>query len=171
MPDRPTPRFARVGRKANITPGAGFSRVRNADIHTVESMRILVAGATGYVGSRLVTELLKDGHKVIAATRNPGRLAGFGWHDKITGVALDADDPTSVRAAFAAAGPVDIIYYLVHAIGQPGFRDRDNARRRQRRRSRERMPASAASCTSAGSYPTTTYCPITWPAAPRWPKR
>ena len=56
-----------------------------------------------------------------------GRLAGFGWHDKVTGVALDADDATSVRAAFAAAGPVDVIYYLVHAIGQPGFRDRDNA--------------------------------------------
>ena len=90
-------------------------------------MRILVAGATGYVGSRLTAELLKDGHEVIAATRNPGRLAGFGWHDKVTGVALDADDPTSVRAAFAAAGPVDVIYYLVHAIGQPGFRDRDNA--------------------------------------------
>ena len=90
-------------------------------------MRILVAGATGYVGSRLAAELLKDGHEVIAATRNPGRLAGFGWHDKVTGVALDADDPTSVRAAFAAAGPVDVIYYLVHAIGQPGFRDRDNA--------------------------------------------
>ena len=90
-------------------------------------MRILVAGATGYVGSRLAAELLKDGHEVFAATRNPGRLAGFGWHDKITGVALDADDPTSVRAAFAAGGPVDVIYYLVHAIGQPGFRDRDNA--------------------------------------------
>ena len=90
-------------------------------------MRILVAGATGYVGSRLVAELLTDGHEVIAATRNPGRLAGFGWHDKVTGVALDADDATSVRAAFAAAGPVDVIYYLVHAIGQPGFRDRDNA--------------------------------------------
>ena len=90
-------------------------------------MRILVAGATGYIGSRLAAELLKDGHEVVAATRNPGRLAGFGWHDKVTGVALDADDPTSVRAAFAAAGPVDVIYYLVHAIGQPGFRDRDNA--------------------------------------------
>ena len=67
-----------MGRKANITPGAGSSRVRNADIRTVESMRILAAGATGYVGSRLAAELLKDGHEVIAATRNPGRLAGFG---------------------------------------------------------------------------------------------
>ena len=109
-------------------------------------MRILVAGATGYIGSRLAAELLKDGHEVVAATRDPGRLAGFGWHDKVTGVALDADDPTSVRAAFAAAGPVDVIYYLVHAIGQPGFRDRDNAAAANVAEPR-RMPASAALCT------------------------
>ncbi len=89
-------------------------------------MRILVTGATGYVGSRLVAELLKDGHEVIAATRDPDKLAGFGWDDKVTGVALDAGDPVSVRAAFAAAGPVHVVYYLVHAIGQPDFRDRDN---------------------------------------------
>ncbi len=35
----------------------------------------------------------------------------------------------SAQAAFAlsrdAAGPVDVVYYLVHAIGQPGFRDAD----------------------------------------------
>jgi uncharacterized protein YbjT (DUF2867 family) len=29
------------------------------------------------------------------------------------------------RAAFATGGPVDVVYYLVHAIGQPGFRDAD----------------------------------------------
>jgi uncharacterized protein YbjT (DUF2867 family) len=90
-------------------------------------MRVLVTGATGYVGSRLVAHLLQAGHKVFAATRDPGRLAGFGWHDDVTGIALDADDPTSVRAAFAAAGPVDVVYYLVHGIGEAGFRDRDNS--------------------------------------------
>ena len=35
--------------------------------------------------------------------------------------------PTSVRAALDAAGPIDVLYYLVHAIGQPGFRDADRA--------------------------------------------
>ncbi|WP_156752042.1 NAD-dependent epimerase/dehydratase family protein, partial [Mycobacterium sp. E2497] len=37
-------------------------------------MRILVTGATGYVGSRLVTALLADRHHVVAATRKPARL-------------------------------------------------------------------------------------------------
>jgi uncharacterized protein YbjT (DUF2867 family) len=85
----------------------------------------LVTGATGYVGSRLVTALLTAGHQVLAATRDPARLARFGWFDDVNPVALDASDAESVRAAFAAAGPVDVVYYLVHAIGQPGFRDAD----------------------------------------------
>jgi uncharacterized protein YbjT (DUF2867 family) len=90
-------------------------------------MRILVTGATGYVGSRLVTALLADGHEVLAATRNPERLKRLGWFDDVTPVTLDAADPASVRAGMAAAGPVDVVYYLVHGIGQPGFRDADQA--------------------------------------------
>jgi uncharacterized protein YbjT (DUF2867 family) len=86
----------------------------------------MVTGATGYVGSRLVGALLDEGHDVVAATRNPDRLALFGWHDQVTGVAMDAHDADSTRAAFAAAGHIDVTYYLVHGIGQPDFRDADN---------------------------------------------
>ncbi|WP_059017218.1 NAD(P)H-binding protein [Mycobacterium sp. M26] len=93
----------------------------------MEAMRILVTGATGYVGSRLVAALVRDGHSVVAATRDPEKLGRFGWCDDVNAVALDADDPASVEAAFTVAGPVDIVYYLVHGIGQPGFRERDNA--------------------------------------------
>jgi len=94
-------------------------------------MRILVTGSTGYVGSRLVTALLADQHQVLAATRNPDRLKRLGWFDDVIPVTLDASDPVSARAAFAssrdAAGPVDTVYYLVHGIGNPGFRDADKA--------------------------------------------
>ena len=90
-------------------------------------MRILVTGATGYVGSRLVAELIETGHDVVAATRDPSKLGRFGWCDRVQAVYLDADDPSSVAAAFTVAAPVDVVYYLVHAIGQPDFRDRDNA--------------------------------------------
>jgi uncharacterized protein YbjT (DUF2867 family) len=92
----------------------------------VNTLRILVAGATGYVGSRLVTALLDAGHDVVAATRNPERLPDFGWYDDITGVTLDAHDEASAKNAFAEAGPIDVVYYLVHGIGQPDFRDADN---------------------------------------------
>src|ERR1700742_4841349 len=90
-------------------------------------MRILVTGATGYVGSRLVTALLENQHEVVTASRNPERLKRFGWFNDVTPVALDASDPESVEAAFASAGPIETVYYLVHAIGQPDFRDADNA--------------------------------------------
>ena len=86
-----------------------------------------MTGATGYVGSRLVTALVADGHEVLTATREPARLERMGWFVDVTPVALDASDAESVHEAFAAAGQVDVVYYLVHAIGQPGFRDADRA--------------------------------------------
>lgn len=88
-------------------------------------MRILVTGATGYVGSRLVTALLAAGHQVLAAAREPARLTGVGWFDDVTVVTLDAADLDSAHTALADAGPIDVLYYLVHTIGQPGFRYAD----------------------------------------------
>ncbi|CAM3141274.1 NAD-dependent epimerase [Mycobacterium intermedium] len=90
-------------------------------------MRILVTGATGYIGSRLVTALLAENHEVVTATRNPDRLKQFGWYSEVIPVRLDAGDAESVRAAFSAEGPIDVVYYLVHGIGQANFREADNA--------------------------------------------
>lgn len=92
----------------------------------MKSVRTLVTGATGYIGSRLVAALLEDGHQVVAASRNPDRLADFGWYEAVSTVTLDAHDEISANQAFADAGPVDVVYYLVHGIGQPGFREADN---------------------------------------------
>ena len=89
-------------------------------------MRTLVTGATGYIGSRLVAALLGEGHHVIVGSRNLERLGEFGWIDDVTPVLLDAGDPESASSAFGVAGPIDVVYYLVHGIGQPGFRDADN---------------------------------------------
>ncbi len=96
-----------------------------------------MTGATGYVGSRLVTALLADRHKVLVASRNRARLKHFGWFDDVTPMILDAADRRSVQAAFAlsrdsgdprdSGDTVDVLYYLVHGIGQPGFREADNA--------------------------------------------
>ncbi|KWX68342.1 NAD(P)H-binding protein [Mycobacterium sp. NAZ190054] len=89
-------------------------------------VRTLVTGATGYIGSRLVAALLEGGHQVVAASRTPDRLADFGWYEDVSTVTLDAHDEVSTQLAFTDAGPVDVVYYLVHGIGQPGFREADN---------------------------------------------
>ena len=63
----------------------------------------------------------------MAATRSPERLKRLGWFDDVAPVTLDASDPVSAQAGMDAAGAIDVVYYLVHAIGQPGFRDADQA--------------------------------------------
>jgi uncharacterized protein YbjT (DUF2867 family) len=95
-------------------------------MRTVKPMRTLVTGATGYVGSRLVASLLGVGHHVVVASRNVERLGDFGWIDDVTPVMLDAGDEESASSAFGVAGPIDVVYYLVHGIGEPGFREADN---------------------------------------------
>ncbi|WP_043368362.1 NAD(P)H-binding protein, partial [Mycolicibacterium conceptionense] len=90
------------------------------------SKRILVIGASGYVGSRLVSVLLTGGHRVVVAGRGLDKLAEYGWFHDVTAVQLDADDPLSTKAAFEQLGPVDLVYYLAHGIGQSGFREADS---------------------------------------------
>ena len=54
---------------------------------------VLVLGATGYVGGRLVSELLDAGHQVRVSTRSPGRAERYEWSDRVrlfTGDVLDA---------------------------------------------------------------------------------
>lgn len=92
----------------------------------VKNVRVLITGATGYVGSRLASALVDAGADVVVASRNPDRLRSFGWYGDVTCVAFDAEQPQSVKQALADAGSIDVIYYLVHAIGQPDFRDTDN---------------------------------------------
>ncbi|MGK2854571.1 MAG: NAD(P)H-binding protein [Microbacteriaceae bacterium] len=89
-------------------------------------MRILLTGATGYIGSRLVTELLEAGHEVVVTSRNPERVAAYGWFGDVAVVQMDARESDSTAAAFESAGQVDLVYYLLHGIGDPGFRESDN---------------------------------------------
>jgi uncharacterized protein len=59
-------------------------------------MNVVLFGASGMIGSRVLKELVSRGHSVIAAARNPEKIAtGTG----ITVVQADADEPESVAAA------------------------------------------------------------------------
>jgi len=77
-------------------------------------MKVAVLGATGYVGGRLVPELLAEGHDVRCLARNPARLNGVDWQDMVDVVAADVLDPDSLDSAFSG---IEVVYYLVHAMG------------------------------------------------------
>jgi uncharacterized protein YbjT (DUF2867 family) len=83
----------------------------------------LVTGATGYIGGRLVPELLAAGHTVRVMSRSPERLRDHPWADQVEMVRADAGDEEQVAAACAG---VDVVYYLIHALGGgPSFEDTD----------------------------------------------
>ena len=118
-------------------------------------MRILVTGATGYVGSRLVAALLDEGHDVVAATRNPEQLGRFGWCDRVSGghPRCRTTRPRSKRRSPSPVRWTSSTTWCT-AIGQPGFRDARQRRRGQCRGRPQRPPGCGGSCTSAGSCPT-----------------
>jgi uncharacterized protein YbjT (DUF2867 family) len=74
----------------------------------------LVTGATGYIGGRLVPELLDAGLRVRVMARRPPNLADRPWHDQVEVVGGDAADPDSLTRALDG---VDIAYYLIHSLG------------------------------------------------------
>jgi uncharacterized protein YbjT (DUF2867 family) len=85
-------------------------------------VRILVAGATGYVGSRLVPELLRRGHDVVAASSSQPKPERFSWGARADTIRMDATDRKQV---LAATRDVDAVCYLVHGLSTRTFRDRD----------------------------------------------
>ncbi len=78
---------------------------------------VLVAGASGFVGSHLCRALVEAGHEVRAMTRHPEEYDGDG-----TAVAGDVADPSSLREAMQG---VDAAYYLVHSLDSADFEDKD----------------------------------------------
>ena len=79
--------------------------------------RILVTGATGFIGRRLVPALMDRGHDVRAMTRHPETYDGRG--DAVRGDVGDAD------SLYAALEGVDIAYYLVHSLDDADFERKD----------------------------------------------
>ena len=75
--------------------------------------RILVTGATGYVGGRLVPRLLDEGHEVQCLVRTPDKLLNAPWVGKVRIIKGAINEPLAVTM-----GGVDTAVYLVHGIGE-----------------------------------------------------
>jgi uncharacterized protein YbjT (DUF2867 family) len=84
------------------------------DLSPTTSLLCVVTGVTGYVGGRLVPELLAAGHRVRAVARHTGRLRDRSWYSDIEPVEADASDLDAMREAMTGA---DVAYFLIHSMG------------------------------------------------------
>ncbi|GGJ94095.1 NAD(P)-dependent oxidoreductase [Pilimelia anulata] len=85
-------------------------------------MRVLVTGATGYIGGRLAPRLVAAGHAVRCLTRSPRRLADVPWAADVEVAEGDVLRPDTLGPALSG---VDVAYYLVHSLGSADFEDED----------------------------------------------
>lgn len=86
-------------------------------------MRILVTGATGYIGGRLIPKILERGHSVRVLVRDTERIRGRPWADGVELCAADLLQPATLRRAFDG---MDAAFYLVHSMsGGADFARRD----------------------------------------------
>src|SRR4051794_15547849 len=89
--------------------------------------RVLVSGSTGYIGGRLVPELLDGGYVVRCLARSPAKLEGRPWSDRVEVAKGDLTQPDTLDAALA---DVDAAYFLIHGMGTASdfvARDREGA--------------------------------------------
>jgi uncharacterized protein YbjT (DUF2867 family) len=85
----------------------------------VATVKVLVAGASGFVGRRLCPALAAAGHHVVAMTRNPAGYTGAGRP-----VHGDVHDPATLDGALAGC---EAAYYLVHSLSDADFERKDAA--------------------------------------------
>lgn len=84
---------------------------------------VLVTGATGYIGGRLVPRLLKAGYRVRVLARDPERLEGRPWRSQVQVVQGDGLKLETLAPAMQGVGAA---YYLVHSMSDhTDFRNRD----------------------------------------------
>jgi uncharacterized protein YbjT (DUF2867 family) len=83
---------------------------------TVKPMKILLTGANGYVGRRLLQSLAETGHQVVCVVRNPERMEMSARLSRsVEVIKADLLSPPSLSSL---PRDVDAAYYLVHSMGQ-----------------------------------------------------
>jgi uncharacterized protein YbjT (DUF2867 family) len=98
------------GAAVSVDPAAASPVVRPSGV--LSGALVLVTGASGYVGGRLVTVLLERGYRVRCLVRTPEKVSSAPWHSSVEIVQGDVGGDLGE----AMAG-VEAAYYLVHSIG------------------------------------------------------
>ncbi len=86
-------------------------------------LRVLVTGATGYIGARLVPRLVDAGHQARVLVRDPDKIRNVPWVADVQVFRGDLLQPDTLDDALA---DVDVVYYLVHSMNSHGgFLDKE----------------------------------------------
>jgi len=100
-----------------ISESEAWVQARNRHLTREAAVKVLVAGASGFVGRRLCPALIEAGHDVRAMTRRPGSYEGGG-----AAVYGDVHDPQTLQQALTGC---QAAYYLVHSLDSPDFERKD----------------------------------------------
>ena len=84
-------------------------------------MKILVTGATGFIGSHVINELLKYDHQIIIAVRNKNSVKHL--QDKIKVIEFDLDNLQSNKNYFSESGKPDLLIHLAWQ-GLPNYKEK-----------------------------------------------
>ena len=129
----------------------------NESIHSIPSVggppssnpakRVLVTGASGYIGGRLVHALLERGYAVRCVARSPRKLQRHHWSDdpRVEIVEGDLNDHGQLPSLLSGCGPA---YYLVHSMVSAG----DDYEEQDRRMAQGFAKAAATSGTERIIY-------------------
>ena len=84
-------------------------------------MRILVTGATGFIGSHVLEKLVQEGHLVVATARNVQKAAGMTWFTKVEIVPYDLNATAETQNVYELFGKPDLLIHLAWE-GLPNYR-------------------------------------------------
>lgn len=105
---------------------------------TLAPKKVLVTGSTGYVGGRLVTRLLAEGHAVRVLVRNRNRITGRAWAGQVEVAEGDLLEAQSLGPAFEG---IEAAYYLVHSmLSGSAFAEKDRLAARNFAQAATRVP-------------------------------
>ncbi|RZU64702.1 uncharacterized protein YbjT (DUF2867 family) [Microterricola gilva] len=82
-----------------------------------EHRSVLVTGATGYIGGRLVPRLLDAGHRVRVLARSADKLRDVPWRNRVEVMEGDLLNPADVASACEGC---EVVVYLVHSLSASG---------------------------------------------------